>query len=336
MTLALPDRLLRAAARRAGALAQTPVGRLLGPIRTAAAAHALGPRRERAGRIGARIAAGEAAARDELAALAESAIREMRAEVRRRAAAAGLVHRVMAAGDAAFGNCSEPEYLDDPNLDPAMRTRLMHRLDSVNEAVEGYAYFLEALRPLLVPGRTTRVLDLAAGHGGFALAATRMAARLGLSLHITASDIKAEYLELGAEVARREHLDVEFAHQDALDLSNLTPGEYDVITCTQSLHHFPAGLVAVMFEAATRAAGAGVVFIDGTRSALTGLALYAFGTLRYRDPAFAHDAWVSSRRFFVPEELELLARLGWWGDGVEARWSPPGHCLLRLVTGSGR
>lgn len=330
MSLTLPDRLLRAVVRRAGALAQTPVGRILAPIRTAAAAHALAPRRAHADALGARIANGDGTARHELAALGESALTEMRAEVRRRAAVAGIAARLMAAGDAAFGDCREPEYLDDPDLDPVMRTRLMHHLDALNETIEGYDYFLEVLRPLLVPGRTTRVLDLAAGHAGFALAATRRAARHGLSLHITASDIKDEYLELGAEVARREGLDIAFVHQDALDLSNLSAGEYDVITCTQSLHHFPAGLVAVMFEAAARAAGAGVVFVDGTRSALTGVALYAYGNLRYRDPAFAHDAWVSARRFFVPEELALLARLGAWGDGVEARWCRPGHCLLRL------
>jgi len=87
-----------------------------------------------------------------------------------------------------------------------------------------------------------------------------------------------------------------------------------------------------MFEEAARHAGAAVVFIDGCRSLLTGTMLQVVGRLRYRNPAFAHDGWVSSRRFFVPEELELLARIGSWGDGVESRWLSPGFCLLRLET----
>jgi hypothetical protein len=85
-----------------------------------------------------------------------------------------------------------------------------------------------------------------------------------------------------------------------------------------------------MFEAAARAAARGVVFIDGCRSALTGVGLAAFGLLRFGSTNFVHDAWVSSRRFFVPEELALLARVGPWGDRVEVRWARPGFCVVRL------
>jgi SAM-dependent methyltransferase len=201
----------------------------------------------------------------------------------------------------------------------------------MNGVIDSYAGFVDALEPLLLRDRATRVLDLAAGHGGFCLAAARIARARGDAIEFTASDIKPEYLELGAEEARAEGLPIDFVYQDALDLSNLEPGRYDIIACTQSLHHFSPGMVAVMFEAAARAAGRGVVFVDACRSTLVGLALGSYGLVRCRQPAFAHDSWVSSRRFFLPEELGMLARLGPWGDGVESTWLPPGHCLLRLA-----
>ena len=51
--------------------------------------------------------------------------------------------------------------------------------------------------------------------------------------------------------------------------------------------------------------------------------------MRYLDRDFAHDAWVSYRRFYTPEELGLIARLGPEADGVEAKWMRPAHCLVR-------
>ena len=130
-----------------------------------------------------------------------------------------------------------------------------------------------------------------------------------MDVEFTASDIHREYLDLGATRARQAGLASRFELQDALDLSNLKAGDYDVITCTQSLHHFGPGQIAVMFSEASRIATRGVVFIDGARSALTAAAVVGLGLLMFRHRPFAHDALVSFRRFFVPEELALIARL---------------------------
>jgi hypothetical protein len=100
------------------------------------------------------------------------------------------------------------------------------------------------------------------------------------------------------------------------------------VTSTQSLHHLPPGLIAVMFEAAVRTAGRGVLMIDGSRSLRTGCALGLFALLRYRHRGFLHDTWISTRRFFVAEELSLLARLGPWGNGAHVSWTPPGFFVL--------
>jgi ubiquinone/menaquinone biosynthesis C-methylase UbiE len=327
------DRWLSGTARRMSGRATAPIARRLTGLRADAVEVALREARSRLGDFTARLRDGDREARRELAAVAADALCDMRARVRAQARQAGAVTALAALVDRRWADTDEGEYLDDPALDPRVRTSIMANLDATNEALDSYERFLEALAPLLrADGRPTRVLDLAAGHGGFALAAARLARRRGLALRFTASDLVREYLDLGAEVAAREGLEVEFAVQDALDLSGLAPGAYDIVVCTQSLHHFPPGLVAVMFAEAARVAGRGVVFVDGCRSVLSGIGLAIFGSLRFRNPAFVHDAWVSARRFFVPEELELLARVGPWGDGVESSWVEPGHCLLRLRT----
>ena len=278
---------------------------------------------------GARILDGDPRGQADLAHVADEALADLRA---RSLAESSPLPRALAWLDSRWHAPEKAELLDDPQLDPALRTRIMAQLDHVNVTLGNYRAFLDAIVPLCRADGPTTILDLAAGHGGFAIAATELAAQRGLDLRFTATDLKQEYLDMGAAEAARRGVSVQFAVQDALDLRNLDPGSFDVVISTQSLHHFPAGLVAVMFRAAATAAGRGVVFVDGCRSALTGLGLAAWGLAHDRDwRVFSHDAWTSCRRFFVPAELEVLCRLGSWGEDADVRWMPPGHLCARLT-----
>ena len=85
-----------------------------------------------------------------------------------------------------------------------------------------------------------------------------------------------------------------------------------------------------MFNSAAAAAKRAVVFIDGCRSSLTALPVVSLALARYKNPVMAHDSLISFRKFFVPEELGMLCRLGPWNSHVDARWMKPGHCLVVL------
>jgi ubiquinone/menaquinone biosynthesis C-methylase UbiE len=304
---------------------------LLGRVREQAVRVIVQRHRSEVERLAPAVREGSADARRQLERVADRALGEMRTEVASAAHRAGLGWA--AALDAWWRDTTALEYLDDPWLDQRVRVRILSRLDQMNALLDSYWAFFERLRPWLDARRPTKVLDLAAGHGGFALAAARLARERELSVSVTASDIKPEYLELGRQAALAQGLDVTFVVQDALDLGNLEPAAYDVITCTQSLHHFSAGHVAVMFAEAARVAGRGVLFIDGERSALNAAAIASVGLFMFRDRAFTHDALISFRRFFVAQELELLAALTPWGERARAEWNPPGHCVLSLVKG---
>ncbi len=323
------DRWLRAIVAKATAAGSPVPTRVLSPFRAAASRQVVNRHAARGAEIATRIAAGDGEARGELAELADLALAEMRQQVLARCRGAGALPGLIASGDARWGDCDEDELLDDPELDAKLRRSIMTSLDTFNGILGNYDRFFDTLLPLARPSGTTRVLDLAAGHGGFACAATRIAKQRGLEFHFTVSDLKREYLDIGEADARREGLDIDFVVQDALDLSNLAPDSYDIIVCTQSLHHFPPGLVTVMFEAACRAASRGVVFIDGCRSALSAAMVLTVGNIRLRDKGWVHDGWISTRKCFVPEELELLARLARSDHRLEAAWMQPAHCLLR-------
>lgn len=271
-------------------------------------------------------------AKNELSRLAAEALADMRREVDREAA--GL-RAPIGALDRLWRETSTVELIDRPDFDQADRVRLMTHLDEMNVTLGAYASFLDVLRPHLAPDRPTRILDLAAGHGGFLLEVAHLAKQEGLELELVASDIADEYLEIGRRHAEERGLAVRFVVQDALDTTNLGKDAFDLVVCTQSLHHFPPGLVAVLTHEALRIASRAVVLIDGARSKSNAALIPLLGVLRYRDLPFAHDSWVSLRKFFAPEELGLLARAGALATGgsahrAEARFLPPGHLAVVL------
>jgi len=224
------------------------------------------------------------------------------------------------------------EYIDDPTFPEARRTAAMRRLDGLNRLLGSYVRFLHALEPLLGPrpGAPVTVLDLASGHAGFAIALARLARARGLTLRVIASDLRDEYLEVGRRRAADEGVEVEFRVVDAFHIDRaFAPREIDVITCTQSLHHFGPAMVAGLVAESVRAAGRGILFIDPLRSVTNLLLLGALTWFGSLDPAFFHDATLSIRKSFVPEELGLVARCAPGGDSLEAFFLPPGFSALR-------
>lgn len=228
----------------------------------------------------------------------------------------------------------EAEWLDDPAIDREERIRLLAVLDRFNEQLGNYRAWGDTVAALV--DRTRRqgpvqVCDLAAGHGGFALALQR---RLGARVAVTATDVMDEYLDLGRAQAAAAGLPVRFLRQDATDLRDLRApdgGGFDILLCTQSLHHFPPGMVARLIGQAARAAGRALCFIDAERNVLgvllLGHLLGAYG----RSQVVYHDTVTSLRRMYLAEELELCCRLA---PGVPADFAlrverrSPGYAYL--------
>lgn len=224
------------------------------------------------------------------------------------------------------------EYCDDVSCPEDERTKIIDALDWMNEGLESYDRWMdfmeEDLRPL---GRPTRVLDLAAGHGGFARA---LKARFGAAIDVTASDVCEAYLDLGREAAAEQGLDVAFRVLDATYLEEIADGEFDVIVCTQSLHHFRPGMVARIMGESGRVASRAAWFIDAERT-VVGAALLGLVVGLYSGSWRAvHDTVVSYRKMFAEEELAVLAALA---PGMpptfhlETKRCDPGFVCLRAA-----
>lgn len=265
--------------------------------------------------------------------LAEALVDEMRREVARRAADEGSrLAAALAALDLRMPTRRD-EFIDRDDFDEARRTRAIRDLDRINRVLGSYARFLDVLSPLLPASGEATVLDLASGHGGFPLALAALARDRGLRLRVIASDIRPEYVAIGQERAEAAlERDVEFRVVDAFHLARaFGPGEVDLVTCTQSLHHFGAGGIAALVAASLRVAGRGIAFVDPGRGVTSLAGIAALTAVTCANPWLLHDGVVSIRKSFVPEEMALIARLAPGGEGLASYWMAPGFVVLRTA-----
>lgn len=242
------------------------------------------------------------------------------------------------------------ELLDNPTVPQAIRVHVLDVLDRFNEHLGSYARWTALIDELASAGSGVRssaatpsppgarplsVVELAAGHGSFSL---QLARHFGAGARVTATDLRDEYLALGRPRAAALGLDVAFVAQDATNLSNYAPGDVDIFVCTQSLHHFPPGMVSRMMGEAARAARLGLCFIDAERGVLPLLLVSPLLLAYGRSWPVLHDTVTSLRRMYYEEELALLAALAPALPAhthVESGRRAPGFAYVRLVNRTG-
>jgi SAM-dependent methyltransferase len=234
----------------------------------------------------------------------------------------------------------DPEYLDDPAFPRDQRVEVLAALDRLNRGMKSYERWtelvLELVRRAEDSGRSTaRVHDLASGHGGFALS---LKESLGDSVDVIASDLVEEYLDLGRAEARSRRVDVRFVKQDATDLHALADRSIDIFTCTQTVHHFPPGMVGRIVAQAASVARTGVLLIDAERGVVPIALLAPAMALLSRSWPAVHDTVVSLRRMYFEEELGLIIELSPLPAGarVDTGRFGPGYAYARVLVGKTR
>jgi len=206
----------------------------------------------------------------------------------------------------------ELEHLDEPDFPEREKVRIAQGVRLMNTLTFSSRRFLTVLRPALEEiaareGRPARVLEIAGGTGGFAMALAELTQKANLSVEVHGSDIVPAYVERARTEAAARGLSVPFHLLDATRME-VEDGAYDVVFVAQSMHHFSPGRLGELIAEAGRVARHSFVGIDGYRS----LAMVAFvtGSAAFSlHPASMHDAWITARRFYSHAELEHIARL---------------------------
>ncbi|MBW1988000.1 MAG: methyltransferase domain-containing protein [Deltaproteobacteria bacterium] len=257
-------------------------------------------------------------------------IEERSAEAARRG---GLVYLVDAIDRAARTN--KPENLDKPEVPAKKKQSIVQGLHRLNQAYFSYHRFVRILAPVVREvhartGRAARVLELASGSGEFTLALARLAAKKKLPLSITGSDYIPEYVAEGNRRAKKQGLAVAFREVNAFAMEGaVSPGEFDVVFVSQSIHHFSPGQLAMMIAQSSTAATTAFVGVDGYRS-LPLLGILPVVAAAYMRPAGVHDAWVTARKLYTQQELALAAKIAVPGAPVLVTRSGPFHSVLSV------
>lgn len=204
------------------------------------------------------------------------------------------------------------EILDAEGHDPAELAANFRDIQRVNGLLGGTSTILRHLPRLLaaVPhDRPVTILDLATGSADIPLAISRWAKQHGRDIAIVASDESEAILAL-ARNGTADHPNIDVRRYDALAVP-LPDGQFDIVLCSLSLHHFaPDDAVQVLREM-NRLARTGFILNDLRRGWLGYAAAWIASRLTTRNRLTRHDAPLSVLRAYTPAELEaLLARAG--------------------------
>ena len=208
---------------------------------------------------------------------------------------------------------SESENMDDRELPEIEKLELVKALDRQNEMLHLYPRYVAMLLSLLdetVKGGEpeARVLELASGSGGLAIALAEEVKRKNLAVSVTGSDIIPIFIEEGNRLAAEKKLPLRFRQLNAYDLSELSAGSFDLMVLSQSLHHFTPGQLAVMIAQSAKYTKTAFVGIDGYRSILLAGGVPLMASMQ-GIASFALDGFTSARKFYSEPELAIIAEI---------------------------
>lgn len=216
----------------------------------------------------------------------------------------------------------EPEWMDQPGLDPVLHDQALVGLRRVNRISRTATRLWRPLDYLAkeLAGTPLRILDVASGGGDVAIGLAAEARRRNVPVEIEGCDISARAVEYAQAEARRTGMNhVRFFNLNVLE--DAFPNKYDVLICSLFLHHLDEAdavrLLSKMAEAAGR-----LLLVDDLRRTRSGYALAWLGSqLLSRSPIVHVDGPRSVRAAFTLEEAARLAdRAGLKGYRIEPHW----------------
>jgi ubiquinone/menaquinone biosynthesis C-methylase UbiE len=209
------------------------------------------------------------------------------------------------------------EYLDLPDVTPALARRSLRDVALANRLFGGARAVVRELAPALdaARGNGTRaltLLDVGTGLGDIPTRARAAAARRGVRL----TTLGLEWSEALARAAGSAALPT--VRGDAMRLP-VRDRAVDVAMCSQLLHHFERPAAVALVRELDRVARRRVIVSDLRRSWLAAAGIWlASWVLRFH-PVSRHDGVVSVLRGFTSEELREIVRAA-TGRTPRVRW----------------
>jgi SAM-dependent methyltransferase len=196
--------------------------------------------------------------------------------------------------------------MDDP-------VESVHELDENLRDIERANRWLGGTAPVksaIFHSGAKTVLDVGCGSGDIALALVEHAEGQCRELHVTCLDISEQMLEI-ARTRTANHPALEFVRGDGAALP-FADGAFDVAMCNLALHHFSGDAAETLLREMRRVSRLTPLVCDLRRAPLGIAGAWLLSRFTTRNRLTRHDAPLSARRAYTPQEaLEMARRAGW-------------------------
>lgn len=217
------------------------------------------------------------------------------------------------------------EILDAPDLDPRLGRRSLRDVAVANTLFGGAAAVVNEVAAALpeLPRHLT-LLDVGTGLGDIPARARRIAQRSGVTLET----IGLEAAEWVAAVSRSRTGMAVVGNALALPFADAS---FDIVTCSQVLHHFFDHDVRQLVRELDRVARHRVIISEIRRTRVAAAGIWAASFVLGFHPVSRHDGVVSVMRGFTPPELRDAVRSAIGHDAIvqrrlgfrlTAQWTP--------------
>ncbi len=208
------------------------------------------------------------------------------------------------------------ELLDAPRHDMAELEQSLGHVASVNRWLGGVSAITRYVRPVVAARGSAHILDVATGSADIPRQIVQWARRHGHRVHITATDIHPQMLELAARRCL-DYPEITIERADALGLP-YPADTFDVSTLSLALHHFEGPQQQRVLREMARVSRELVLVNDLERTRLNYLGAKLLAATYWRGNRLTrHDGPLSVLRSFTRAELQDIGRAAGLGDRVE-------------------
>jgi ubiquinone/menaquinone biosynthesis C-methylase UbiE len=201
------------------------------------------------------------------------------------------------------------ELLDGPLDDPAALAGNLRDLRRINRWLGGVRLSADAIEALAAHRLELTVLDVGTGGADIPLALLARARRRGRTLSVVGLDSRPEVLAAAARatpaVATTERLELHVGDGRSLPYPDQS---FDVAHASLVLHHLGPDPAVTLLREMARVARLGVVVNDLDRGRLGWLGAWLVGHLLTANRYTRHDAPLSVRRAYRPDEMATMLR----------------------------
>jgi len=214
-----------------------------------------------------------------------------------------------------------PEQMDDPDLDRDEHELALRGLQRINRWTRNAALVWKHVSKLArdTGNRPLRVLDIATGAADIPIALMKLSASRGVKLEIDACDFSDQALAFATENCAAAKVALRLFQHDIL--RHEIPNQYDVVMCSQFLHHLSNEDVGAVLQKMKVAATQRVVVVDLERSRANWLQVWFATRVLSRSKVVHFDGPQSVRAAFtVPEFNDLAQQVGFTDYVIRRKW----------------